>query len=122
MYDRKISLDLNCGISIAMEVIISKWKFHILNKINTGLIRPKDIQTAIPELTKRVLHQQLKQLETYRIVHKTVYSEVPLRTEYTLTEEGHKVLDVLKILNNWGLEYKPQLMEICYQTENKSDQ
>jgi DNA-binding HxlR family transcriptional regulator len=114
MYERKIPLDMNCGISIAMEVILSKWKFHILSKIDRGVIRPKDLIDAIPDITKRVLHSQLKQLEFYQIVNHITYPEVPVRTEYFLTKEGKKALSILTKINEWGLGYAPifkQLMD-----------
>lgn len=113
MYDRKIPLDLTCGISIASEVVLSKWKFHILSKIEEGVIRPKDMFEAIPDITKRVLHHQLKQLEMYQIVSKTVYEEIPLRVEYNLTNEGKSILPLLAELNRWGLDFRPQMESIC---------
>ncbi len=112
MYERKIPLDIDCGISIAMEVILSKWKFHILTKISRGVTRPKDMIDAIPDISKRVLHNQLKQLELYQIISRTSYNEVPLRTEYSLTEEGIKVLSILNNINKWGLEFIPKFNEI----------
>lgn len=112
MYERKIPLDINCGISIATEVILSKWKFHILTKISRGVTRPKDMAEAIPEISKRVLHSQLKQLELYQIVTRTTYNEVPLRTEYALTNEGKKVFSLLNDINNWGLEFLPKFKNI----------
>lgn len=113
MYKRKIPLDLTCGISVASEVILSKWKFYILNKINEGIVRPKDILEAIQCITKRVLHEQLKQLEFYKIVERTVFSdEVPLRVEYSLTDSGKAILPLLTAVNQWGLDFVPQFNEI----------
>lgn len=112
MYKRKIPLDLGCGISVSMEVILSKWKFYILSKINRGITRPKDMLEAIPCITKRVLHEQLKQLEFYQIVERTVYTEVPLRVEYSLTESGKAILPILNEINEWGLGFVPKFKEI----------
>lgn len=112
MYERKIPLDLNCGISIASEVILSKWKFHLLSKINRGIKRPKDLIEVILGITKRVLYDQLKQLELYRMLSHTTYPEVPLRTEYFLTEEGKKALSVLRHINEWGMSFAPKFKQI----------
>lgn len=112
MYKRKIPLDLSCGISIASEVIMSKWKYCILSQIEKGFTRPKDMLEPVSGITKRVLHQQLKELEYYRLVEKEVYSEVPLRVEYSLTEIGKSVLPVLRTVNEWGLGFYPKYMEI----------
>lgn len=112
MYKRKIPLDLSCGVSIASEVIMSKWKFCILSQIEKGFTRPKDMIEPVSGITKRVLHQQLKELEYYKLVEKVIYSEVPLRVEYSLTENGKSALPVLRAVNEWGLGFFPKFNEI----------
>ena len=54
MYQRKIPIDYDCGLSVAMEVVGSKWKFCILDEISKGIKRPKDLVNAINGITKRV--------------------------------------------------------------------
>lgn len=112
MYERKIPLDFGCGITIAMEVFFSKWKFCILMEIDKGVTRPKDLVEAVDGITKRVLHQQLKQLEFYKIIDRITYPEVPLRVEYSLTEHGKKILPILNEINEWGLGFAPTFQKI----------
>lgn len=112
IYERKIPIDFDCGISIAMEVVFSKWKFCILSQIEKGIVRPKDLVEAVEGVTKRVLHQQLKQLEYYQIIDKVTYAEVPLRVECFLTEDGKRVLPILNEVSNWGLDYTSKYKEI----------
>lgn len=107
MYERKIPLDFECGITIASEVIFSKWKFCILMELNKGITRPKDLVDAVTGITKRVLHQQLKQLEFYKIIDRITYPEIPPRVEYSLTEDGKRILPILDAINKWGLDYAP---------------
>ncbi len=112
MYKRKIPLEKNCGITIALEVVLSKWKYYILVKIAEGITRPKDLVSAIPGLTKRVMHQQLKDLEFYKMVEKKVYPEIPPKVDYSLTERAEKVLPILADVNDWGLSFVPDFTEI----------
>lgn len=112
MYERKIPLDFGCGITIATEVIFSKWKFCILMELDKGITRPKDLVEAVTGITKRVLHQQLKQLEFYKIIDRVTYPEVPPRVEYFLTEDGKRILPILDVINKWGLDYAPKFREI----------
>lgn len=109
MYERKIPLDYNCGVSVAMEVIGSKWKFCLIVEINAGTRRPKDLHEAIPGISKRVLHQQLKEMELHGIICKKIYPEVPARVEYFLTEEGRIVLPLIENINQWGKSYAQKL-------------
>ncbi len=112
MYERKIPLDFECGITIATEVIFSKWKFCILMELDKGITRPKDLVEAVTGVTKRVLHQQLKQLEFYKIIDRVTYPEIPPRVEYFLTEDGKRILPILDAINKWGLDYAPKFKEI----------
>lgn len=104
-YERKIPVDLTCGINIAMEVIGSKWKLCIIDLINRKVTRPKDMSETIDGINKRVLQQQLKELEMSGMVSKKVYAEVPLRVEYFLTEIGLSILPLLRSIEDWGNLY-----------------
>lgn len=104
-YERKIPIDLTCGINIAMEVIGSKWKLCIIELMNRGVTRPKDMAETIEGINKRVLQQQLKELEMSGMVSKTIYAEVPLRVEYFLTEVGLTILPLLRTIEDWGNLY-----------------
>ena len=63
MYERKIPINLDCGIEITMNVIGGKWNPWLINRIREGRHRPMGLQRAIPITTKRVLTQQLNELE-----------------------------------------------------------
>ena len=104
-YVPKIPVDLTCGINIAMEVIGSKWKLCIIDLINKGIMRPKDINNSIKNINKRVLQQQLKELEISGVVTKTIYPEVPLKVEYFLTEVGLTIIPLLRTIEEWGNLY-----------------
>lgn len=121
MYERKIPLDFDCGITIASEVIFSKWKFCILMEIDKGVARPKDLVEAVGGITKRVLHQQLKQLEFYKIVERITYPEIPPRVEYSLTEDGKRILPVLNEINKWALGYAPTFRKIIDENNESSN-
>lgn len=117
MYQRKIPIDYSCGLSIAMEVVGSKWKFCLLNEISKGITRPRDLVNSINGITKRVLQKQLSELESHGIVGKTIYAEVPLRVEYYLTELGKTILPLISAVDKWGLEFAPQLKTILEKEE-----
>lgn len=117
MYQRKIPIDYNCGLSVAMEVVGSKWKFCLLDEIEKGTTRPKDLVNAINGITKRVLQKQLSELEFHGIVGKTIYAEVPLRVEYYLTETGKSLLPLISAVDQWGIGFAPQLSAIIEKEE-----
>lgn len=112
MYQRKIPIDYDCGLIIAMEVVGSKWKFCILDAVSKGVKRPRDLAKAIRGVTRRVLQNQLRELELHGMLGKTIYAEVPLKTEYHLTETGKTLLPLIIALDQWGLNFAPQLKKI----------
>jgi DNA-binding HxlR family transcriptional regulator len=112
MYQRKIPIDYNCGLNVAMEVVGSKWKFCLLDEISKGAKRPKDLVLAVNGITKRVLQNQLKELEFHGLVGKTIYNEIPLKVEYFITESGASLMPLISAIDKWGLEFAPQLKTI----------
>ncbi|MBB5634422.1 DNA-binding HxlR family transcriptional regulator [Pedobacter cryoconitis] len=112
MYQRKIPIDYDCGLSIAMEVVGSKWKFCLLDEISKGIKRPRDLVNSINGITKRVLQKQLSELEFHGLLGKTIYPEVPLRVEYYLTASGKAILPLVSAVDQWGLSFAPELKTI----------
>lgn len=80
--------------------------------MDRGLCRLTEFQKIIPGATKRVLTQQLMEMERMGLVSKTIYAEVPLRTEYRLTTLGKSILPIIKAMDKWGLEHSALFDEL----------
>ena len=106
MYQRKLPLDLSCRIRITMGIIGAKWKPCLIDAVRERPKRPSELHREIPEAIPRVLDQQLKELEEHGIVEKKVYAEIPLRSEYSLTELGRSLLPLIDALDDWGEEHR----------------
>ncbi|WP_129714350.1 helix-turn-helix domain-containing protein [Pedobacter sp. SYP-B3415] len=109
MYTRKIPIDFECGIVVAMEVVLSKWKFCLLDGIARGCTRPRDLLKLIRGISRRVLQAQLKDLETHGLLGKKIFRETPLHVEYYLTDEGKSLLPIIAAVEAWGLQFAPKL-------------
>jgi DNA-binding HxlR family transcriptional regulator len=112
MYQKKIPIELNCGLDLAKEVLSGKWKFHLLYFISKGFKRPSELQRKIPGSTRRVLNVQLNELEGYGLVTKKVHAELPLKVEYSLTGLGNSVIPVVTTLGKWGDDHQSQLRRL----------
>ncbi len=104
-YERKIPIDLGCGVNIYQIMAGGKWKPYLINCMNRGLRRPSQFLRVIPGATKRVLAQQLSEMERMGIVLKTVYPETPPHTEYELSEIGLSIIPIIKMMDEWGLKH-----------------
>jgi DNA-binding HxlR family transcriptional regulator len=102
MYEKKIPLVLECGLTVTKEVLGGKWKANLIYGISEGIRRPSDLQRAIPGATKRVLNQQLKELAAFNVLAKKIYHQLPPKVEYSLTELGETLMPIIKMMNQWG--------------------
>lgn len=105
-YERKIPVDLDCPLRLTMSLIESKWKSCILDELRDGgSRRPSEIHKCLPEAAPRVLDLQLKELVGDGLVAKTVYAELPPRSEYRITELGASLLPVIDAMLRWGEDH-----------------
>jgi DNA-binding HxlR family transcriptional regulator len=74
--------------------------------INTRKIRFGQINALIPLITRKVLTEQLKELEEDGILFRESFSELPPRVEYSLTEKGLALLPVLKSVCEWNAQFE----------------
>ncbi|MGY4640539.1 DNA-binding HxlR family transcriptional regulator [Pseudomonas sp. TE24901] len=63
--------------------------------------RYSDLERLIPDISQKMLAQQLRQLEADGLVHRTVYPVVPPKVEYRMTEWGQRLCPVLDGLLKW---------------------
>ncbi len=110
MHQRKIPEDLGCGITIAMKVFGAKWKPCIIDAINRGFLRPSEMHREIYTATPRVIDMQLRELEEYNVVYKTIYPGLPLKVEYRLTELGESIVPIIAQLDQWGTRNRARLL------------
>jgi len=102
MYERKIPVDLSCPLRLTMSLIDAKWKSCILDELRDGALRPSELHKALPEAAPRVLDLQLKELVEDGLVSKTIFPELPPRSEYVLTALGRSLLPLLDAMIAWG--------------------
>ena len=95
MYERKIPVDLDCPLRLTMSLIDSKWKSCILDELRHRPLRPSELHRQLPEATPRVLDED-------GLVAKTIYAELPPRSEYSLTELGASLLPLIDAMIAWG--------------------
>ena len=112
MYERKIQPTLNCGLDMVGEILYGKWKIRLLWFIHEGHKRPSELQRKIPDASRRVLTNQLKELEDHELISKVIYPVVPPKVEYTLTDFGKTIIPVISALGNWGDQNEERLRSL----------
>ena len=102
-YQKKIPVDLDCPLRLTMSLIESKWKSCILDELRHGNpLRPNEIHKLLPEAAPRVLDLQLKEMVEDGLVLKTIYPELPPRSEYKISEIGLSLIPIIDSMLEWG--------------------
>ena len=96
-----------CQVELALLIIGGKWKPLVLWFLGSdGVLRFSELKRAIPNITQKMLTQQLRELEKDDLIHREVYAQVPPKVEYSLTKVGESVMPLLMKLNDWGIWYE----------------
>ena len=82
-----------------------KWSVFILKDMFLGCRRFNDFLEIHPELSNRVLSDQLKGLEKYGYIKKVIVSTTPLRAEYELDELGRSLNKMLYEKAMWAIKH-----------------
>lgn len=91
-----------CPVDSTLAVIGGKWKPHIFRHLAGRTKRFGELQSALPYVTRKVLTQQLRELEDDGVVIRTVFPQVPPKVEYSLSEYGKTLIPIIGSLSGWG--------------------
>ncbi|MEO4055322.1 helix-turn-helix domain-containing protein [Solibacillus sp. CAU 1738] len=92
-------------IEVAYSIIGKKWMCLIINSLMDVPKRFSEINSIIPELSKRMLTERLKELEDYDIILRNVITDRPLRSEYSLTNKGEDLGVALQTVESWAKKW-----------------
>ncbi len=95
----------HCPVEATISVLNGKWKLLIIRELLSGPKRFSQLQRAIPGVTQKMLTKQLRELERDGLISRKVYPQVPPKVEYSLTDLGEKLKEVLDAMHSWGEEY-----------------
>ncbi|KHL95526.1 HxlR family transcriptional regulator [Paenibacillus sp. IHB B 3415] len=106
-------MEAYCKFESALDILIGKWKpVILLQLINKGTMRFGELQKSIPDINKKMLTQQLRELEYNNIVHREVYHQIPPKVEYSISEYGKGLSAVLQVLNDWGVSHMEHMNKL----------
>lgn len=95
----------DCPIRNVLSRFSSKWAMLILCVLSENeATRFNTIGKAIPDISPKVLTETLKNLEADGLIRRKLYTEIPPRVEYSLTELGQSLMPILNNLISWALD------------------
>lgn len=93
-----------CSVEEPMTVLGGRWRMLIISFLIEGPMRFNELRRAIPNISQRMLTLELRFLEEEGFINREVFAEVPVKVEYSLTEDGKKLnglVETLKEVGTW---------------------
>ncbi|WP_030665073.1 winged helix-turn-helix transcriptional regulator [Streptomyces cellulosae] len=100
--------DLRRADSLAREIfsdVANKWALLIIEALGERTLRFSELRTQVEGISHKMLTQNLRMLERYGLVERTVHPTVPPRVEYTLTEPGRALRATVDGMCDWTHQY-----------------
>ena len=97
----KVTKEL-CPVESFTEMLGGKWKLLIINTIRKkGVVRFGQLATSIPNISRKVLTEQLKSLHRDNLISRKQYQQIPPKVEYSLTKKADGLCSVFKTIEDW---------------------
>src|SRR3954470_4092846 len=89
-------------VEFAFSHIGGTWKIPILICLKDGPVRYGDLKSRIPHITDKMLHTQLREMESKQMISRKIYREKPPRVEYELTQRARDAFPIIEALKKYG--------------------
>jgi DNA-binding HxlR family transcriptional regulator len=97
--------EYKCAVELTINLIGGKYKALLLWELSESTKRFNELRKRFPEVTQKMLTQQLRDLENDGLILRHVYPQVPPKVEYSLTDFGKSLMPVIHSMNQWGNNY-----------------
>ena len=104
------------AIGDAMDCLSGRWKMPIICLLCAGEFRFSELKTGIPKITPRMLSKQLKELEAYELIERTVHPTSPVKVCYKLSDYGYSLAPIIVELVHWGKTHRRTIIQSGGQT------
>ncbi|MBS0030789.1 winged helix-turn-helix transcriptional regulator [Chitinophaga sp. 22321] len=94
-----------CPLALTLDVIGGKWKPLIVHLVSQGVNRFSLLEKQLPGISRKMLANQLRELERDELLTREIFAEIPPRVEYSLTETGLSLLAAVMPLYEWGVQH-----------------
>lgn len=98
-----------CPVATTVQLIGNKWKLLILRNLLQRPWRFNELKKSLEGISQKVLTDSLRSMEADGLITRTIYPEVPPRVEYALSDLGQSMRPIIKVMEDWGINYKNQL-------------
>lgn len=109
--DKEIELgpryEEECDVYVGetIRVLGGKWKLSLLHELVGQTRRFNELRRALPDISQKMLTQQLRELEEEGLVERKVIPDTPPKVEYTLSAYGETLRPMFAVMFDWGANH-----------------
>ena len=94
-----------CPVARTAKIISGKWTLLIIRDLASGVKRFNELERSLEGISPKTLSERLRHLEEEGIVRRETFAEVPPRVEYSLSERGHDLTNVIECMRCYGNQW-----------------
>ncbi|HLV62155.1 winged helix-turn-helix transcriptional regulator [Galbibacter sp.] len=102
---KKLNFEDLCPALKGIFLLKGKWSMCIIHTLLDGTKRFKELEREVIGVNTRMLSKELKFLEKEKIVRRKAYATIPPTVEYSLTEKGKALENVIVEIGSWAEKY-----------------
>jgi DNA-binding HxlR family transcriptional regulator len=91
-----------CPVQHTHQFIGGKWRIGILWSLRNGSTRFGQLKRDVLGISEKMLIQELKNLESLKVISRKAYPEIPPKVEYSLTSRGKTLIPLIEGVVEWG--------------------
>lgn len=95
-----------CPVDLTLQIVGGRWKGIVIWNLRDSKMRFSELKKTLVTINDKMLSQVLKELEAQGVINRKVYEIVPPKVEYSLTNEGKKLLPIMQAMNEYGLKFE----------------
>ncbi|SFW24153.1 transcriptional regulator, HxlR family [Sinomicrobium oceani] len=93
----------DCGLKRSLDILSGKWKplilYHLFHEKEIRFIR---LWRKMPRVSKKVLLEQLQQMQEHRVIERIERKGFPPEVYYRLHRDTEWLGPALQMLEHWG--------------------
>jgi DNA-binding HxlR family transcriptional regulator len=95
-----------CALTAALAAMGGRWKLFIVYRLSDGPMHFAALRRSLPEMSAKVLVQQLREMQADGLVQRKARGPVPAPVIYALTPHGRSLLPVAEAIRRWGIAHQ----------------
>jgi DNA-binding HxlR family transcriptional regulator len=99
------------AIADAMDVLNGKWKIQLIGLLLfKGKLRFGELHRHLEGIGPKMLSKELQNLESNKIITRTVLQTKPITVEYEITRYGRSLEEIILGIVDWGIEHRRKMI------------